>query len=100
MWCTHFASNSCIAVHLYFNPATVPFRPVDTAALYNSSFASASLASVYVQNFAVQLYTQFGLPGLWYYTAEPVYRYEVNLIYREDQSQCIMDSSALLWLVH
>ena len=73
MWCTHFALISCIAVHLYFNPATVPFRPVYTTALYNSSLASASLASVYVQNCAVQLYTQYGLPGLWYYTAELVY---------------------------
>ena len=78
-------------------PAIVHFRPVYTTGLYNYSLASASLASVYVPNCDIQLYTQYGLPGLCYYITEAIYWCEIILTNCKDQSQRSMDFSALLW---
>ena len=49
-WCTHCAKISCTAVHLYFSPVSVQSGTVYTPVLYNSTLASANLASVFSTN--------------------------------------------------
>ena len=46
----HCAWISCTAVYLYFSPESVPSESLYTAALYNCTLVSASLASVLSTN--------------------------------------------------